>query len=132
MSQQNNDSQLFLLAYDSLDDERRKTPIRTQVFSKGVDIGRDFHSEVYLSSETVSARHAKIEYNVETNRWAIVDLNSRNGVIHNGVRVTRQDLKNGDRIQLGEALLVVQIRTDHNERTKSFSFSPNRLAPPDA
>jgi pSer/pThr/pTyr-binding forkhead associated (FHA) protein len=44
----------------------------------------------------------------ENGAWVITDLNSRNGTFVNGVRITRQYLRPGDQIQIGQTVIVFQ------------------------
>lgn len=67
-----------------------------------VTIGRgDCTIKVPLAS--VSKEHAKVEYKLGT--YIITDMQSSNGVLVNGRVVRRASLKDGDLLQLGEAIL---------------------------
>jgi hypothetical protein len=70
-----------------------------------VTIGRDEGCSVALDVESVSSEHLKIEYKLGT--FIATDLQSLNGVVINGKVVRRASLKDGDIIQLGEAVLRV-------------------------
>src|SRR6202042_315925 len=63
-------------------------------------IGRAAGCELHIDSSSVSRHHALIL--AGTREVAIEDLNSTNGVILNGRRVTRQVLNDGDILTLGE------------------------------
>jgi chromosome segregation ATPase len=63
-------------------------------------IGRAAGCEMHIDSSSVSRHHALI---LAGNREAIIeDLNSTNGVILNGRKVTRQVLNDGDIVTIGE------------------------------
>ena len=64
-----------------------------------VTIGREADNLVQLPHEKVSKHHAVIL--PVKGGWAIEDLQSTNGVLVNGQRVERAELKNGDRVKLG-------------------------------
>jgi pSer/pThr/pTyr-binding forkhead associated (FHA) protein len=58
----------------------------------------------YYYEATVSAQHALVSY--ENGAWMIYDLNSRNGMVLNGVRIERHVLQNGDQIQIGKTVMA--------------------------
>lgn len=62
-------------------------------------IGRGETSDLRLVEHTISRHHAMI-VPAGDGRFAIVDLNSSNGVLVNGERVKRRVLRNGDTVQL--------------------------------
>lgn len=66
-------------------------------------IGRGFSSDIRLEEPTLSRRHAIIER--RDGVTTIMDDRSANGVIVNGARVTRAELADGDRVELGRAAL---------------------------
>jgi hypothetical protein len=70
-------------------------------------IGRKEGNDIVIPIETVSGSHAILSN--EGGNWFISDNNSTNGVILNGNRVQKHILKQGDKIQLGGALLVFQL-----------------------
>ncbi|MHB9145423.1 MAG: FHA domain-containing protein [Symbiobacteriia bacterium] len=72
-----------------------------------VSVGRGLRNNLRLADETVSRRHAVVEY--EAGGHTLVDLSSTNGSYINGKRVgERRRLKPGDRIVLGRTSLVYQ------------------------
>ena len=72
----------------------------THVLSRRTRIGRATGCELQIESGSVSRHHALI---VVGPREAIIeDLNSTNGVIVNGRKVTRQPLADGDAVTIGE------------------------------
>ncbi|MBI4858887.1 MAG: GGDEF domain-containing protein [Candidatus Riflebacteria bacterium] len=70
-------------------------------------IGRGTESHFVLPHPTVSRTHARVfVWKVqELEKAKIVDMNSRNGTYHNGVRVDEAVLEPGDKIHLGDVLL---------------------------
>ena len=67
---------------------------------KSFVIGRSLQSDVLLSDDSVSQRHAQIT--VEDGSAVIRDLMSSNGTFVNGNRIDSQKLKDGDSIHFGE------------------------------
>ena len=70
-----------------------------------VSIGRGDGNTVKISMASVSKEHAKVEYKLGT--YIITDLQSTNGVLVNSRVVRRSSLKDGDILQLGEAVLRI-------------------------
>ena len=63
-------------------------------------IGRSGECQLSLDDPLVSRRHATL--NVSSDGVAVVDLESRNGVYVNGVRIlSERNLSDGDRITIG-------------------------------
>jgi pSer/pThr/pTyr-binding forkhead associated (FHA) protein len=60
---------------------------------------------------------SRMHFLVEVNppECQVMDLGSRNGTHVNGQRITRADLKNGDRIKAGHTILQVVVEKSENE-----------------
>ena len=70
-------------------------------------IGRDeAHADLGLGDSNVSRRHAELTRNATG--WRIADLGSTNGTRVNGMRVSEQDLANGDTITMGLVTLMFE------------------------
>jgi pSer/pThr/pTyr-binding forkhead associated (FHA) protein len=68
---------------------------------EGGVVGRSRDSDVVLTDASVSRRHAEIRQ-TRDGGWAIVDLNSTNGVKVNGRPVTSETpIASGDRLEIG-------------------------------
>ncbi len=76
-------------------------------------IGRSIDNEVILTDISVSRKHLKVLRN-EHGELRLRDLGSGNGTLLNGTRVHDAPLKDGDRIELGETVLVVRIPPDED------------------
>jgi diguanylate cyclase (GGDEF)-like protein len=74
-----------------------------------VILGRALEADVRVNDTKVSRRHAKINkvLNPETNEieFVLTDFGSRNGMLVNGQKVSREILQNGDKITIGEHIL---------------------------
>lgn len=70
-----------------------------QLDERKLIIGRDAESDVSLSDQSVSRRHAAISR--VFNEYFIEDFGSTNGTLLNDRAVTKHILKNGDILQLG-------------------------------
>jgi hypothetical protein len=71
-----------------------------------VFVGRHGQCELVLHDPEVSRRHLKIAPG--ENGWWLNDLGSTNGSFVNGQRITHQMASPGDRIQIGQSVLVIQ------------------------
>ena len=79
-----------------------------QVFTLDRDetcIGRGRDADVRIDYIGISRRHARI-VRTEGRGYILEDLGSTNGIFVNGRRVERVDLANGDRVQVGPALVL--------------------------
>jgi len=78
-------------------------------FRRGViNIGRDPRNDLVLLDKKVSRHHAQIRLE---RGWPIIyDLRSTNGTFVNGQQITKQVLRDGDEIWVGDTKLVFQGR----------------------
>jgi diguanylate cyclase (GGDEF)-like protein len=76
---------------------------RTPLSKNIVMIGRGNSADLVLDMDSVSRQHARIDWTGEAHK--LVDLGSTNGTFVNEARVREQVLTDGDRIQVGKALL---------------------------
>jgi len=76
--------------------------VATHVLARRTRIGRAPGCELHIDSTSVSRQHALVL--VGPRDCVIEDLNSTNGVIVNGRRVTRQVLCDGDTLAIGEVV----------------------------
>jgi hypothetical protein len=78
-----------------------------QIASPRLSIGRDNSSDWVIAHPTVSRKHIELTFLDYT--YTLTDLGSSNGTFVNGQRITSIELKHGDVIQLGEAILTFHI-----------------------
>lgn len=67
-------------------------------------VGRSPDVDLVLDSNDLSRRHARMSF--AQAQWSIRDLDSRNGVYLNGVRIHSATLYDGDTVQLGNVVFV--------------------------
>lgn len=72
-----------------------------------VIIGRHGQCDLVLHDPEISRRHLKIAAGGE-NGWWLDDLGSTNGTFVNGQRITHHTTAPGDRITIGQSVLVIQ------------------------
>lgn len=77
-----------------------------QVFSVGDDIivGRDSTADIRIDDPAVSRMHVRLY--VQDGNYIVEDLGSVNGTLIGGTRTSRQQLVDGDRIQLGTRVIL--------------------------
>ena len=76
-------------------------------------IGSSSHNDLRIMDSTVSKRHCEIS--VEQSGYLIRDLNSTNGTLVQGVRVSSAHLAPGSEIQLGKTRIVFCPLQDAND-----------------
>ncbi|WP_206477150.1 FtsK/SpoIIIE domain-containing protein [Microbacterium sp. KRD172] len=89
-------------------------PLTGQEFpisSGQVVLGRDSASDVVLADSMVSKRHARIEAGQHIE---VVDLNSANGVLVDGVAVQRVRLEEGEPFIIGATTLVLRLARSYD------------------
>ncbi len=73
-------------------------------------VGRDPTCQIRLNDSEVSRRHAEIRPTADG--WLWVDAGSSNGSFINSVRVENQELRSGDRLQVGGTLMIFTAAND--------------------
>ncbi len=74
------------------------------IFANGATIGRHHDNAVILHDPSLSRFHARLDY--QNGRFYIQDLSSSNGVFVNDAKVRRREIKDFDRLMLGETMLL--------------------------
>ena len=77
---------------------------RFEFKSSPVALGRDSSNVIRLHDTEVSRRHAEIR--LEDDVFRVVDLGSANGTFINGHLVEQSPLRTGDRLQLGQTVML--------------------------
>lgn len=67
-------------------------------------IGRSDDADIVIDSVDLSRRHAQVDH--QNGQWSVRDLDSRNGVFLNGVKIHSAVLQDGDTVQLGSVVFV--------------------------
>jgi hypothetical protein len=90
----------------------RKLALQPQ---QSVTIGRTRPANLAIPEDSLlSGAHFRITY--QPKGWTLEDLNSRNGTLLNGRKISRAPLSDGDRISAGEALVEVSIESGPSSR----------------
>jgi transcriptional regulator with GAF, ATPase, and Fis domain len=88
-------------------------PLKGKTFELAQDqfsIGRDPSNSLSLNDALISRQHALIR--TSESGATVVDLKSRNGTFVNAIPVTERKLEAGDRIQIGDSLLLYELEHD--------------------
>jgi pSer/pThr/pTyr-binding forkhead associated (FHA) protein/tetratricopeptide (TPR) repeat protein len=81
-----------------------KVEMERELGSEPLSIGRDAANDISLADSAVSRRHARVEAG-SAGEYRIVDLESGNGILHQGRRVDSLDLYPGCEVTIGGAVL---------------------------
>jgi eukaryotic-like serine/threonine-protein kinase len=88
---------------------------------------KDAHFQLSYDDPYFSRRHFLVEVNPP--RVRVLDLNSRNGIAVNGVRVKRADLNDGDELRAGHTVFRVHVPQPDPEVQQTLDL-PAKPAPP--
>lgn len=73
-----------------------------------ISIGRGEANEINLQDESVSATHARIYFDERVGNICIEDQQSRNGIFVNNLPTSKNLLRDGDRIRIGNFEMTFQ------------------------
>ncbi len=79
-------------------------------------LGRSHRADIKIEDDSISRMHAKLV--LQGNHVHIEDLQSSNGTLVNGERIAKNPLQDGDKIRLGET--VILKFTFHDKLDESF------------
>jgi len=85
-------------------------------------------NDVQLAGDKISRRHAQIAR--QEDFYTVADLGSRNGVIVNGHKIDKTVLASGDRIEIGNVLLLFELDESEDFPTQGFDAhadAPDKL-----
>lgn len=106
---------MWSLMIRSPNEDMREYPLK----DGGNVIGRSPDSDIYISDNSASRKHAKIHFDSHKSSLILQDLRSTNGTFINGKEVLApHPLTHQDQIRIGEHLITV---ISHNLRAKSHN-----------
>jgi signal transduction histidine kinase len=88
---------------------------RFELKSKPMALGRDNSNPIRLHDTEVSRRHAEVRP-IDDSSYRIVDLGSANGTYVNNEQVDQALLRSGDRLQLGQTVMLFSAGPQSGER----------------
>jgi pSer/pThr/pTyr-binding forkhead associated (FHA) protein len=96
-----------------------KPPTRRALDGPAI-VGRAIDSEVWLDDNRLSRQHCRFEPATDgsPNAWSVIDLNSKNGTIVKGERISVHKLADGDEVLVGRARLVFHSRSEPPETSQ--------------
>ncbi|MDI1449273.1 ATP-binding protein [Polyangium sp. 6x1] len=109
------------LVYNPGEPDERCFPIG----EASVTIGRAEDQGIYIPHKSLSRSHARIE--PSEGRFVVVDLESKNGTLVNGVRVKRKEIRHGDTLTLGDLDLLFRnedTRDSENPVSRTHDTQP--------
>ncbi|MGH9854335.1 MAG: sigma 54-interacting transcriptional regulator, partial [Blastocatellia bacterium] len=83
-----------------------------------VSVGREFDNQICLPDLSVSRRHFSIRE--DGGQFHLLDHGSLNATVVNGMPVKRHQLKSGDRIRVGDSLLIFLYEAEHAPDTPTL------------
>jgi signal transduction histidine kinase len=93
-------------------------------------IGRDSSNAVHVHDTEVSRRHAELRITLDGSSYRLLDRSSANGVYVNGQSIRDVVLQGGDRIQIGQTVLVFSGNmpsNDNGDRIRMVAAPNERL-----
>jgi pSer/pThr/pTyr-binding forkhead associated (FHA) protein len=81
-------------------------PSRFNLSAEEMIVGRDQGADICVGGESVSRKHARIRQ--RNQEYVIFDLDSSHGIYLNGIKVHSAVLRDGDVLQLGDAVFVYE------------------------
>jgi predicted component of type VI protein secretion system len=102
---------------------------RTFTIDPGLTIGREAHNTIAMPENKKCSRdHAKV-WRESPGKYSVADLGSTNGTLVNDDKISRQPLKDGDLIAIGEVHLRFELGEDEKPKPKA---APTRASLADA
>lgn len=86
-------------------------------------IGRSTKADIVLAGQFISRKHAKVL--VEKGKYFIEDLGSKMSVLHNGSKIKRHEMKNGDEFLIGSVKLTFQSLTEDQRQDGGSDNDPD-------
>ena len=101
-------------------------------------IGRDTDSTIVLNHPSISKKHAKIEYEIQTNNAILIDLNSTYGTYINDIKLNPNEsikIKSGDIISFGQSEIKYiylpyyqKNKLLYNDNNSGFQIRDNKIS----
>jgi pSer/pThr/pTyr-binding forkhead associated (FHA) protein len=85
-----------------------------------LSLGRDASNQIVVSDAAVSRRHCSVS-EVTGGVFKVADLDSHNGTLLNGTKVSRKTIRHGDRIRIGSSEYVFLTGPDETALGRSPS-----------
>ena len=83
-------------------------------------IGRNEALPIQILDKLVSRKHMKIHFDKDTQTYSAVDLDSKHGVMINGIKTSQAELSDNDYITIGKTTFYFTLR-DFAHRENALS-----------
>ena len=95
-----------------------------------VSIGRARDNDIVIENLSVSRNHARLKK--QDGKFVLTDMNSANGTLVNGVRISKTEIANNDEITVGKHTLIFSMEDGAPQATEPASgpSSGIQLGPP--
>jgi hypothetical protein len=70
-------------------------------------VGSSPPCDIHIPDEGVQGQHLSIR--ISPNRWVLTDFDTESGTFLNGKQIYQNELKDGDKIRIGKAILQIKI-----------------------
>jgi serine/threonine-protein kinase len=90
--------------------------------------GKDAHLQLSYDDPYFSRRHFMVEVNPP--RVRVLDLNSRNGIVVNGTKVSVAELNDGDELKAGHTVFRVSVPPPDPDAQPTLGLAATRAAAP--
>ncbi len=101
---------------------------RFELKSKAMALGRENSNPIRLHDTEVSRRHAEVR-ELDESTYRVVDLGSANGTFVNGQQVDQSPLRTGDRLQVGQTVMLFSTGPSAGSNDKELASRVNMLGP---
>jgi pSer/pThr/pTyr-binding forkhead associated (FHA) protein/Tfp pilus assembly protein PilF len=98
-----------------------------QLRSGTVVIGRS-KGDVLIQDPRISRSHVALHFDPKSEKLSCTDLKSLNGTMVNGETIESSELRDGDKLQLGDTLLDTQL-SPVEETLASYRVAPQKVPP---
>ncbi|MFP4029081.1 MAG: FHA domain-containing protein [Candidatus Brocadiia bacterium] len=95
---------------------------RVRIPSEGVIVGRAKGCDIRVPEKSVSRRH--LRFKNENTGCVVEDLGSHNGMLVNGKKVRRAELKDGDFVDIGVCKLLVTVNESRQDKAPAAFHIP--------
>ena len=89
--------------------------MKLEIGAKPLVLGRGLEADIRIEDDEISRTHCAIW--MESKKFLIKDLRSRNGTFVNGKNITEAELQPGDRVRIGHCEFAFETEAPH----KGFS-----------
>jgi hypothetical protein len=98
-----------------------------QLTKERTTLGRRPYNDIVIDNLAVSGEHATLQMN--GNEVFLEDLGSTNGSYVNGKAVKKQQLHNGDTVEIGKYKIKFVSEAEHSDFDKTMVFKPGEVPP---